>query len=51
MSTELVGDIENQLGFVEGDIEDYEDMLVVLREQRLDLYQQLKQAKVEAYNE
>ena len=40
-----IGDLENELGFVEGEIAEYEDRLAALREHKISLVQEIAQEK------
>lgn len=51
MSNERVGDLENEQGFLKGEIENYEEQLAALRADLVKIESDLTQAKVEAFNE
>ena len=51
MSNERVGYLENEIGFIKGEIDDTEEHLAVLRADLVKVESDLTQAKVEAFNE
>ena len=51
MTTEKIGDLENEQGFIQAEIEVHEEELVTLRADLIKVESDLRQAKVEVYNE